>query len=475
MPTLAIERRWTSGSAWAGIKATITYTVNNSSPTQTTISASTANNFTVAKTQSGSGVALTEAKQLRLNGLTQGLTYSFNCTARDGSNKEVFSTTITCTGSSVDSENIIYGQKSGSYSYTKTHSAQRKGCWVRLSGVEHVDANFTVNAKTSYTITYNKNGGSTPSPSSQTKWYGESATISSTTTRNDYTFLGWNTNQSATTATYKNGDIYTGNANLPLYAIWKDNYTTPQLTIKSISRCDHSGNLDEETGNYAKVTFSWKIYHNKNNDNHPTFKVKINNNTITSSDNTSNKYSGETSIVHTNISLSTENSYEVEVSIYDTYRGNNGNGVIVTKKIFLPSVEYLIDIKSSGNGIAFGGVANKDNTMQIYYNAEFNGAINYGNNPPFLWKNLVSSDYSTTLAADEGKVYIFPNTITMPEKDGYTRLVLPRTSNTQAVATGYNIDSNNNINVYLKNLRSQSSTVLVRAVLIYLKDDLKWT
>lgn len=150
-----------------------------------------------------------------------------------------------------------------------------------------------------------------------------------------------------------------------------------------------------------------------------------------------------------------------------------GNGESNSQRSNALTVDWSGNLEASGNIEATGDL-NAGGNSSIGGNLTVTGSITSGS-PPFLWKNLVSSDYSITLTADEGKTYMFPSTITMPERAGYTRLVLPRTSNTQAVATGYNIDSNNNINVYLKNLRSQSSTVLVRAVLIYLKDDLKWT
>ncbi|MBP3441591.1 MAG: InlB B-repeat-containing protein [Clostridia bacterium] len=72
-----------------------------------------------------------------------------------------------------------------------------------------------------YTVTYNANGGS-GAPSSQSKDYGASLTLSSATpTRAGYTFLGWSTNSSATSASYSAGDSYTANADTTLYAVWK--------------------------------------------------------------------------------------------------------------------------------------------------------------------------------------------------------------------------------------------------------------
>lgn len=82
---------------------------------------------------------------------------------------------------------------------------------------------FTIPAKTSYKVSYNANGGS-GAPSAQTKWYGETLTLSSTKpTRSGYTFNGWNTNSSGTGTNYSSGASYTGNAALSLYAKWTAN------------------------------------------------------------------------------------------------------------------------------------------------------------------------------------------------------------------------------------------------------------
>jgi len=78
-------------------------------------------------------------------------------------------------------------------------------------------------ANDTYTISYNANGG-TGAPASQTKTYGESITLSATApTRTNYTFLGWATSATATTAQYQPGGTFTLNANTTLYAVWKKN------------------------------------------------------------------------------------------------------------------------------------------------------------------------------------------------------------------------------------------------------------
>ena len=71
----------------------------------------------------------------------------------------------------------------------------------------------------SYSLSYNANGGSgAPNGVSGSKSYTLSSTVP---TRFGYTFLGWSTNSSATSATYTPGSSITLSANTTLYAVWK--------------------------------------------------------------------------------------------------------------------------------------------------------------------------------------------------------------------------------------------------------------
>lgn len=84
----------------------------------------------------------------------------------------------------------------------------------------------SVKAKTSYSVTYNANGG-TGAPAAQTKYYGTALTLSSTKpTRTGYTFSKWNTNSSGTGTSYNAGASYTANAAVTLYAVWTANTYT---------------------------------------------------------------------------------------------------------------------------------------------------------------------------------------------------------------------------------------------------------
>lgn len=90
-----------------------------------------------------------------------------------------------------------------------------------------------------YTISFDANGGS-GAPAAQTKTHNITMTLSSIIpVRNGYTFLGWATSKTATSAEYKAGVSYTGNANATLYAVWKEipveDEKTPQILVSSAS------------------------------------------------------------------------------------------------------------------------------------------------------------------------------------------------------------------------------------------------
>ena len=129
--------------------------------------------------------------------------------------------------------------------YSKTHSAQTITMKISTDylfstitdsgfrSIGEVTATFTMTipAKTSYTVSFNANGGS-GAPGSQTKWYGETLKLSTTKpTRTGYTFKGWATSSSATTATVQPGANYTANAGQIYYAVWQINTWT--MTYKA--------------------------------------------------------------------------------------------------------------------------------------------------------------------------------------------------------------------------------------------------
>jgi len=171
-----------------------------------------------------------------------------------------------------------YGVGSSSRTYNRTHAAQsiEVGVAIHNDGVytgwstadSYAKTTVTVPAKPSYAVTYNANGGSS-TPSSQTKWYGESLTLASAISRSNasatgykvtydanggscsttsataarttkYTFSKWNTKSDGSGTAYAAGASYTGNSALALYATWTSSTTTSAVTLPTPSRTGYA-------------------------------------------------------------------------------------------------------------------------------------------------------------------------------------------------------------------------------------------
>ena len=130
-------------------------------------------------------------------------------------------------------------RSSGSTSFTGTYSISGNGAATKSitvtfknfntdngdSASKSVSFDVNVPAWTSYTVSYNANGGS-GAPGNQTKWKDQTLTLSSIKpTRTGHTFQGWATSKTGNVA-YSAGEKYTANASVVLYAVWKANTFT---------------------------------------------------------------------------------------------------------------------------------------------------------------------------------------------------------------------------------------------------------
>jgi len=125
------------------------------------------------------------------------------------------------------------GLSKGGYTFKEWNTNRNANATDTSGTVYTVGTQYTFNASTRLyaiwgaALTYNGNNG-TGAPTDATVYYaGGSATLSSTEpTRTNYTFMGWSTNQNATTADYVAGGSITLAQNTTLYAVWKaDSYT----------------------------------------------------------------------------------------------------------------------------------------------------------------------------------------------------------------------------------------------------------
>lgn len=176
--------------------------------------------------------------------------------------KTNYGMTASSGGGSVTINKFGTKASSGSGSFTGTYSISGNGSATKTitvtfknynddngnSATKTVSFTVTVPAWTSYVITYNSNGGS-GAPSNQTKWKDQALTLSSTKpTRTGYSFLGWSTSSSATSATYSAGGSYTTNSAATLYAVWKANTYTVKFNANG-----GTGAPGNQTKTYGKT------------------------------------------------------------------------------------------------------------------------------------------------------------------------------------------------------------------------------
>jgi len=118
----------------------------------------------------------------------------------------------------VNGDSITEAKAGGTY-YLYTKVTDRAG--NRATSIQKSNS-YTVR----YIVKFNANEGS-GAPEDQIKANNTDLILSSTVpTRTGYTFVGWNTNKSATQAEYTAGGIYSANASAQLYAIWSINSYT---------------------------------------------------------------------------------------------------------------------------------------------------------------------------------------------------------------------------------------------------------
>lgn len=120
--------------------------------------------------------------------------------------------------------------KTGSLDISKTTSSKTLNVTLKCifnitwsgvyKGTASGSTSITIPAITSYTITYDANGGSSSyTPAPQTKWHDETVIISSGPRRLGHHFTGWGTSPTSQVV-YEVGDEYMLNKSVTLYAIW---------------------------------------------------------------------------------------------------------------------------------------------------------------------------------------------------------------------------------------------------------------
>ena len=256
---------------------------------------------------------------------------------------------------------------------TKTHAAQSIAMSATLTiepfyegqggttQTSTASGTQSVSAKTSYKVTYDANGGDTNSlPATQTKWHGETLTLSSTVpTKSGCTFLGWATTNAGGGTHYQPSASYTGNAALKLYAVWVG------VSIETIGaiRCDQDGTEADE-GTYGHVDATWRATGTIAGTVAVTARYKATSwSSVTLTGDTSKSKAARSdasgSVASTfGGSLDTDKTYQVQVTATMTYTYDGVSGsVTASMSAYVPYAYITMDFYRGGHGVAFGKTA----------------------------------------------------------------------------------------------------------------------
>ena len=234
----------------------------------------------------------------------------------------------------------------------KTHSGWNANCWAKSWGETYnnyygpygeandVRCDQWIGAKWSYTVSYDANGGS-GAPSSQTKWHGESLTLSSSIpTRSNYEFLGWSTSKNGSVE-YASGAKFDTNSNITLYAIWKLSFKPPTISSFTLERCDKDGNISS-TGHYIHAKAYWAVDLTTDSTNtvkRVTFDLKPKKDTnwgtqtdiypVADEDKGISLINGYSEAILGDGTLSIVEQYNVRVTVVDQHLSNSQIGLLV--------------------------------------------------------------------------------------------------------------------------------------------------
>lgn len=240
-------------------------------------------------------------------------------------------------------------------------------------------ANYTTNAAVkfyavwkanTYTVSYNANGG-TGAPASQTKTHGVALTLSSTKpTRENYTFKGWGTIASATTASYAAGASYTANSAVTLYAIWERTYIKPRIFNLSATRCTADGTAAEE-GTCMRLRFDWETTKPLVGLYVEWADISFGDDDYCDESQDANITSGSYDQIFSAWEFSTDATYTITARIGD--EGGEYSSAVTT----LPGATFPIDFLAGGKGVAFGKPAEAEGIADFGFDAKFNKPV-YG-------------------------------------------------------------------------------------------------
>lgn len=303
------------------------------------------------------------------------------------------------------SANTTVTIKTESFTVNRTTSNQTITCKAYLRGggtgmyngdYDEATVSVTIPALEHWTIAYNGNkpaaatGSVNNVPSSQTKYYNTTLTLSSTTpSLTGYNFIKWNTASAGTGTSYTPGASYTTNAAATLYGIWQLGYVEPIINNVKAIRSDSSGNA-LDTGTYALITASWSVDSSADNGANTVDSCTWRYKTISESNYSVSwatiTISGTSGTLSTAVggSFDEDQSYNIQIKITDTHGGST------VKEVILPPGFKTIDFLNGGTGVSIGKSATTTSLFDVALNTRID------NKNLYIKSNNITSNTTVT-------------------------------------------------------------------------------
>lgn len=351
-----------SGSGWDTKNQTLLYSTTDTYNRATSASTKTYTaKFTGLETLGTSSV-MTDSKSVTIDALS---TYTVTYNANGGSGAPAKQTkyrdkSITLSSTKPTRSGYVFSKWNTNSSGTGTSYSPG----ATYSGNASITL-YAIWSANTYTITYDANGGS-GAPAKQTKNHDASITLSSTKpTRTNYTFKGWAVSTNGSVS-YNPGATYSANANLTLYAVWELTYKIPKVYDLSVSRSTSNGTISDD-GTSMVISFSWETELSVK-----TIKVAWED-VKQSGSYTTISASGVSGTV-TNAVVGV-NKFDVEKTYTITVTVSDANGTSIPATVTLPGATFILDILSTGKGIAFGKAAEVSDSVDFGWEAIFNKPV----------------------------------------------------------------------------------------------------
>lgn len=209
------------------------------------------------------------------------------------------------------------------------------------------------------------------------KYFGQN--ISSTTTATSVTsssVINPSISGASTSLTYKvtvtdnRGRVNSGTNSITCY-----NYSAPTFSSFSAYRSNSSGTADNN-GTYIYCSYKVKYYYVNNTNKIHSFSISgVTSSNITYKDWSYSTSSGITTATGTALikNCATTSSYSLKATLVDNYGGS-----VASSSKTISSAERIINIRKNGTGIAFGKMAESNNSFECGWPAKFdsNCAVN---------------------------------------------------------------------------------------------------